>query len=815
MSNNFEIFNSTALTDTTTTVITPYTGPTGATGPAGPTYGAGVTGAFGYGGYSGTGTATGPTGFTGLPGFTGFTGFTGSSSATGSTGYTGYTGYFGYTGYTGYTGIAGPTGFRGHAGPTGYTGFNTTGVTGPTGAPAHLSGLTGAFGRTGSTGIGITGATGSFGLTNTGATGISNTGATGPAGSSVGSTQTGATGTPGTTVLPNPLLLASCTFITTLIEPNTLTALSGNESYNSSPYYILWGGNTPTTATFGIPEGLWKIVFNASWSNGSTGFRQLNITDDNTDEIIAKNICMNAEGVGGTTNQQAVWIGTILGQTLRFEVQHNDVVNLDMNGSVTLFSYTQGIATSYTGTCLPCVPGKYEFAVKLINHDTLHPPVQLAMIYANDSATTSYYYSVNGSNAQRPIPGNQVPATGPVSAYFTFNWDSLPVATDNSNARVFILGTDPTNSYAPVELNSLRIYIAKTNVYNNTGTYSLWSSDNAGLIGGIPQSYLDTYTASQMTIDFVEITYNKPVGQYSIFVNTTQVDGLTIPMALTLNYKVINGNRRVNLGPLGLQDDMQTILNTYASRATGSIFWSTLVPSQISPARIVAINKLGSVPTGTNSYYNSYVNQVWTNLNTGAGGYAVTFHGIGEATFNTATIYTDSTKMYVTTSGGTSPYPASLSFTIDKTDVIDHTLDIFGCAGVWASTSETGNNAVVVLKVKAYMVATFARGIIDQQDSYTSGTSGTPPYLNSVWNDWLAQGANFYVNTPSFIYPKLIHDYSILGTTTSGTRRFAYGLSFDDVYDYSTTETSNQLTPPTDTQVQIVNVDIYGNSNMG
>lgn len=812
----FRIYKSVDL-PTQQTIITNSTGPTGYTGPTGPTgSSAEATGSAGSTGPAGTGSSTGPTGYTGHAGYTGSSGKTGPSSLTGSTGYSGYigigkTGSGGFTGFTGPRGATGaPTHLAGITGPQGIT--SSTGSRGSTGAPTHLAGITGILGYTGSSSTtGSTGFTGPSGLTSTGPVGSTSTGVSGPAGPVTGTGFTGSSGPAGTSILPNPLLVASSTVIPMLIEPNLTTTVVGNQIYSSSSYYIIWGGDSPAVTTYGLPQGLWKIVFSVNWSNGTTGYRQLTIIDDNNDDIITQNVCVNA---GGNTNQQLVWIGSITGQTIRFEVLHNDVQNVNINGYIALYSYDQGVPSGYTGTALPCIPGQYEFAVKIINHDLDHPPVQLAMFYSNDSASTSYYYSV-GSNSQRPVPNNPVPATGPVAPYFTFNWNSLPVATDNSNARVFILGTDPNNGFAPVELNSLRIYIAKTDVYNNTGTYSLWSSDNAGVIGGIPQTYLDTYTASQMTIDFVEITYNKPAGQYTIFVDTTQVDGLSIPMALTLNFKIVNGNRRTNLGPLGLQTDLQNILTSYSTQSTGTIFWATLVPSALTPARLVAIHKLSSPPPTSNSYYNSYINQVWTNLNTGSTGTAVTFHGIGESTFNTATIYTDLATMYVTTNGGTSPFPASLSFTIDKVDVTDHSLDIFGCSGVWAQTSEVGSNATVVLKVKAYLVATFARGLIDHQDNYTSGTSGNPPYLNSVWNDWLAQGANFYINTPSFIYPQIIHSFSTLNSTGQGTRRFAYGLSFDDIYNWSSTETSNQLTPSTDTQVEIVNIDVYGNSNLG
>lgn len=733
---------------------------------------------------------TGPTGATGVNiNRTGYTGVTGISSNTGITGVTGYTGYSANT-----------------TGPTGGIGISITGYTGPNGISIGPTGRTGPIGSV-SNSMGVTGSIGRNGVDNTGPTGAGNNlGITGPVGAVSGTGPTGSTGISGNSVLPSPLLSASCSLVSTSITPNNESNVAGNLVYNSSSYYIIWGGNSPNSAMFGVPQGLWKIVFSVNWGAGTTnGYRQLSIIDNNSETVYGQNI---EEGDTSSTAQQLTWIGNLDGNTLRFEVLHNDPSSVNITGGfISLYSYTQGTPNSHTGGSSPAIPGQYEFAVKMINHDIDNPPVQLAIIYNNDASTSSYYYSVNGSNSVHPTPGNAIGATGPIAPLFVFDWNSLPVADDDENARVFLLGTD--NSGNPIELNSLRIYIAKTDVFNNQSNYSLWTADGNGLAGGIPQTYLESYTASQMTIDFIEITYNKPVGQYTIFANTTQVDGMNIPTTLTLSYKVVDGNRRANSGPVGISANMTTILNTYKPMATGSVFWGTIVPIG-NPCRLSAIDKLISPPSGSESYYNSYINSVWTSLNTGSGGTSITFHGIGEATFDTATIYTDDLNMYVTTSGGSSPYPSSLGYSISKSLVLDHTLDLFGNAGVWADPAgETGNNAAVVLKTKAYLVATFCRGVISLQDNFTGGTSGTPPYPNSVWNDWLAQGANFYINSPSFVYPRLIHNFSINATTSQGTRPYAYGISFDDVYLWSTTLTSNQITG--DTQAGILNIDIYKN----
>lgn len=737
--------------------------------------------------------------------------FTPSEIIIGGTGYTGPigrmttgprgsegTGASGYTGATGYTGYQ-----RNYTGPTGPVNRSLTGPTGPT------------IGRIGATGpaysgtfTGYTGPTGSFGRENTGPSGYTNfTGITGPMGPTPGTGPTGPRGSTGTSVLPDPILAASCNVSPATILPNNQTNVLGTLTFNTSSYYIIWNGNAPDDAMYGVPQGLWKVVFSVNWDAGTTSsYRQLSIVDNNSEQTLAQNI-MPSNGTN-SLKQQLSWIGYLNGNTLRFEVLQNDSTNVTIDGGfISLYSYTQGTPNGYTGSSAPAIPGQYEFAVKIVNHDLTTPPVQLAMIYENDAGSASFYYTVNGSNNMHPTPGNAVASSGPVSNFFLFDWDDLTTATDDSNAKVFILGTDDSGS--PVELNSLRIYIAKTDVYNNPSQYSLWAADNNGLVGGIPQSYLESYSAAQMTIDFVEITYNKPVGQYTIFCNTTQVDGMSIPISLTLNYKIIDGNRRANIGPLGMQNvSMSSLLSSYASSATGSIFWSTLVPTG-APARLSAINKLISPPAGTESYYNPYVDSIWDSLNpTVSGGTGVTFYGLGEATFNSCLIYTDTTNMYVTSTGGVSPYPNTLTYTIAKSDVKDNTLNIFGNAGVWATPAGyTGPSSAVVLKTKAYIVMALCRGVIQYQDTTTGGTSGL--FNNTVWNDWLAQGANFYINSPPFIYPKFIHDNSIVATTSEGTRPYAYGASFDDVELWSSTITSNQIS--NDTQVQTVNIDVWEN----
>jgi hypothetical protein len=462
-------------------------------------------------------------------------------------------------------------------------------------------------------------------------------------------------------VLPVPLLAASVQVATQAITSGAPTPIGGTLTFDTSDYYIIWGGDAPAPASIGIPAGLWKIVFGVNWSGGSTGYRQLTILDPNSGQSISQNITPFAST---SQSQQVAWIGytddgATNGMTLEFEVQHNDPASLQVSGGyIALYSYTQGPPEDHTDPPGPVQPGQYQFVVRFTNHDLLHPPVQLAMIYQNDAGTSSFYYSPSGSY---PLPGSAVASSGPISPLFLFDWSALPDSTTVANAKEIVLGTDPTTG-TPVELNSLRYYIAKTDVRNNPGMYSLWASDGNGLVGGIPQSYLESYTGGQMTIDFVEMTYNKPAGGYQMFTNTTQVDGMSIPMTITLNYKVIDGNRRANFGPLGITASMDRIIQSYASAYTGTIWSSNIVPTG-TYTRLSGIQKLISPPAGSNTYYDPYVNAVWSALNTGASGAAVTFFGIGEATFTQATIYTDPANMYVSTTGGINGYP-NVQYTI-------------------------------------------------------------------------------------------------------------------------------------------------------
>ena len=749
----------------------------------------------------------GPEGPLSMSDFTGPTGIEGPSKL-GDTGPTGDD-HSGNT-TTGPTGpvSAGPPGPTGnatsdlsHTGPTGGMDFSNTGPTGPIGDASTLS-------------TGPTGSAGGIGITNTGPTGMANLSEiTGPTGPSISVGPTGPAGG------GNPRLIASALVHENIsVPPGVEEPVSGTLNFTTSDYYIIWGGDFPTSvASFGIPSGRWKIVFDIGWESVSVvgKYRKLYIKDLNTLQTRAVNtIKVNSTG---DTNQQLVWSGYLVnGHTFEFLVEHNEsgstIVN---NGSISVYSYNQYAPSDHTAGVGVCNPGDYEFVVRFINHDTAHPPVQLALIHQNlaDPPTGGYYMSPSGDIC-RPTQYNAITANQAVSGMFLFDWTSLQTYNSDPNIRDIILGGQNN------VLNSVRVWIAKTDIRNNPGLYPLWTADDDGLVSGVPQDYIEAYNADTMTVDKIELTYNKPNGIYTVFCNTTQVDDMSIPTTLTVNYKIIEGNRRVNNGPVGITTDMQTILNTFAAEAVGdNAKWNDcLVPTgPTGPARISAPQKLinATGPMGFNDILDPYVETVFTTIKAAP----VTFTSRGEATFTTCEITITGTSdefMTFESMGGSPPYSSinPYTFSIAKSDMIGSSVDILGNSGVWAHADESpdANTKAIILKVKAYVVASMCRGVVQLQDTLTGGSTGG--YPNSVWNDYLAKGANFYQNTPTNVYAKIIKQLTILGEIDGATLPYGYALSFDDIYNYSSTISSNQLIPANDTQAQIVNIDIYTNNNM-
>jgi hypothetical protein len=156
-------------------------------------------------------------------------------------------------------------------------------------------------------------------------------------------------------------------------------------------------------------------------------------------------------------------------------------------------------------------------------------------------------------------------------------------------------------------------------------------------------------------------------------------------------------------------------------------------------------------------------------------------------------------------------------FNIPKSEVVGKTIDIFGNSGVWALPTGSTPTDTIIKKAKAYIVATFCRGRAHLQDALTSNQTNTLSgnFLNRVWNDYLNKGSNFYTNTPVDLYGKIIHDSCLTGFIDGVTLPYAYALSFDDIWNYSSLIQAGQLGPaPTATSAEILNIDIYTNSNI-
>jgi len=482
---------------------------------------------------------------------------------------------------------------------------------------------------------------------------------------------------------------------------------------------------------------------------------------------------------------------------LYIQAAHDGGPTLAVSGTISVFSYTQAIPTGPTGPQSPVPPGANEFALRFVNHDTTNPPLELGIFYQDVPGTTGYHMAPSG-NANYPSQVNINPTGIAVSSLFKFTWSDLPIVNGDTNTREIILGGS-----TPV-LNSMRIYISKTSISTTPAPFTTWTSDpSTGIIGGVPQSLIETLPASTMTIDFAEISYNVPAGGHTLFSNQSTVDGLNIPLSIEVIYKNAVGNRRMTNGPLGITEKMSTLLSAYSSQTTGTTFWSTLLPDPSAPARISAPQKLSA--TGPwNNYMDTYVDQVFEKWN----GDTLTFTPISTTIFTSANVTTSPTGMHVSATGGT---PGLFEFDIPKNLITGYSRDILGQSGVWV----TGDSNEQV--VKTYLVSAFARGVIHLQDEQYASSSifkGTP-FSNSTWNDWLAKGVNFYRNVNPHIYGQYLHERSLINNVDGVFLPFSYALSFDDVYNWSSEMTSDQVgtSPTTETQLERVIIEIYENDN--
>jgi hypothetical protein len=780
----------------------------------------GATGATGAGGASGnigaTGSVTGTTGTTGATGTTGLSGSAGPVSSVigpvgsmGTTGGSGSVGTYGptssatgVTGATGATGSYGPAGYQGPTGVTGMTGTQGIGASGPEGPLGSASAITGADGVAGA--IGPHGGIGADKDGATGATGVN--GITGPPGSA-GDGHAGPDGPRGHGGhFPNPELYMIASLDGSSIPAGVSTRIAGSVTKTTSSFYVVWDGNSPTPMQIGIPRGLWKVHLNLNWDANATGYRDVSLVDGNTLLTHGKN---RVKAVSGSTTHQT--LSSILDLStetpLQFFVEHNSSVPLIVTGEVVLFSYNVSAPTSHTGPDGPVAPTDTEFAMRIVNHDIAHPPVQLAILYQDIGATQQFYMSPDPGDASYPIQVNGPIVSGTqVPTLFLFDWINLPMVNGDTNTREIILN-------GAQRIVSGRVWIAKTDIRNNANSlYPLWTADSNGKIGGVPQIYLETYSADIMTIDKVEWSFNVE-NTNVVFINTTQVDHLSIPMTSTITYRDLDGSRRINSGPKGTTSSMSTILSNYTSvlQNEDPVWKLCLVPTN-DISRIIAITKLigATGPAGLpnpgggdnlfpNSSYDTYVDEVWTKWASDT----LVIHVVNTNDFTEIEVRTNTGDMVCITSGGTAP---SETFIIPRSEVTGKSIDIYGQAGIWATGTPIEKAA------KVYLAAGFARGMMHLQDNLTSGTSNG--LLNRVHNDFRDGGTNFYKNSHPLVYAREIHNSSIEANDGDVITRAAYALSFDDLYNVYSSVSASDSVSGNRSQAFRCTIDVYENDNM-
>ena len=726
-----------------------------------------------------------------------------SYSSTGSTGPVGTIGSIGLTGPSGSIGnngipITGPTGstnigVTGPTGPIGITGPNvlSSNNTGPTGSSGNI-----IIGSTGPTGQFNTGFTGSIGpgsiLSMTGPRG--STGSTGPTGPS---SLIGHTG-PFISPLPNPILYMTADFNPNSIETVQITGnipLSGVVQTSTSPFYLVWND---TPATLGLPPGCWKIVFNIKWDASPNGARKISILNaNNINQEFAKNL-INNDG-NNILEQTLVYSPSFLqNTTLAFNVAQDSGSSINiLSGSISAYSLTQPGPIGYTDevTTLPT-----EFAIRFINHDTAHPPVQLLFAGLNAAANGGIYLSPDPGDNSRTI-FNNISTSVPMSSLFLFDWVSMDMVDGNPNIRQLIVGGSTMS--VPNVYNSCFIYISKVDVrVTNAAFYSIWTTNVVGVPGKIPQNLKETATASQGTIDFMEFTYNLG-GNYTIFINSSTVDGITIPMTLTCNFKAVNGSRRPNDGPIGVITDMGTILSDWTTQANAlDTTWNLLAVPNAGPIERLTVLQQYTGVSNFSTIYQPYIDFAWDSIVANP----VTFYPPNNSYFTQGVITCTprpSGSMTITASG----IVPTFNTVIPYSGVTS--IDTLGNSGAWA----TGTPQELV--VKAIVVCAFCRGVVHLQDGYTGGFNivGNQYYPNQVWNDWKDSNI-FYTNITPFLFSRFVHDYSIIGSIQNAYRRYAYGLSYDDNFNWSTSIASSPVNGGASTEVGVIFIDIYGNSNM-
>ena len=473
-----------------------------------------------------------------------------------------------------------------------------------------------------------------------------------------------------------------------------------------------------------------------------------------------------------------------------------------------LYSYSNDVSIAATGPSGPINPTAKQFALRFVNHDQIHPIQKIGILYKKTDPSQGGYISINSGNA---VDNDASSLVGTKVSTLFFSWTDLNQVNGQSHIRELILGPSDTSVY-----NSAQIYIAKTDLTYDSGLQT-WLIDTGGLQSPPIPYYLST-TPTELTMDVIELTYNWyqiAPGNYNttnwaLTFNQTNVDAWSIPMTISLIYKDNNGARRMTNGPVGSTRNANDVFNQFKTLAGSSAFSEGLIPAVAPHARIINTTHQSNT-AALNTYNDSYISQFWQKWS----GSPVTFYpqatGPGSswisATVQTAGDVTGLTDSSVATVQAFGNSPAT--FPIYARDVYQKAVDLYGAAGVWIKGDSTERS------VKAVLAAALTRGVATGQGdflgthSYIAGVSAA----NTIWNGYSDKGSGFYNNITPNIYGKVIHENVLQGQIDSFTLPYAYAISYDDTFNYSSTITSAQVFPTTDTQALRAEINIYTNDN--
>ena len=512
---------------------------------------------------------------------------------------------------------------------------------------------------------------------------------------------------------------------------------------------------------------------------------------------------------------QLVYIGNLLNNGnvnnhLKIKVNLNTAGSkqINLNGTVKIYSYSQILPPSkpyFTGPTGPVSINPTDFALRFINYDAQHSPTGIGIFFKN-STGVGYHINCVGGNSIEDIN----PTDANVSQLF-FGWDEMNKIDNNDNIREIVLGG------VDAVYNSGLIFITKTPLTYDSNFKDWKTSPSNGDLGP-PVNYYNE-VASNLTLDVMEFNYNfigngvgGQTGGYVLNFNTTNVDAFSIPMTLSMVYKEIDGARRVMNGPLGIEKSSNTIFNEFIQEATGTDFFQCLVPPYTG-SRLIAPEHAHNASI-FNSYTNDYVTEFWDTWasstltfypsNTGAGS------GWVEATLSTTGPITGVGPSSVASINSIGATPASFQIQADK--MFNKGLDLYSNNGVWISAS--GVNAGTEKAIKAELAASLSRGVA----SNAGDRLGTFSYItgeataNTLWNDYLNKGKEFYKNTDPHIYGKIIHNNVNISSIDSFKLPYAYALAYDDVFNYSSSIGTNQATGATEAERVII--EVYQNDNL-